>query len=50
MTDVIQRLVAEEQRVVSFPIHEYWLDIGQPDDYQQAQQDVASGDFLKRAA
>ena len=50
MTDVIQRLVAEEKRVVSFPIHEYWLDIGQHDDYQQAQQDVASGQFLKRAA
>ena len=50
MTDLIQQLVAEKKRVVSFPIHEYWLDIGQPDDYQQAQQDVASGDFLKRAA
>jgi dTDP-glucose pyrophosphorylase len=50
MTDVIQRLVAEEKAVVSFPIHEYWLDIGQPGDYEQAQQDVASGEFLLRAA
>ncbi|MCH8923493.1 MAG: nucleotidyltransferase family protein, partial [Planctomycetes bacterium] len=50
MTDLIQRLVAEGKTVVSFPIHEYWLDIGQPDDYQRAQQDVASGQFTLRAA
>ena len=50
MTDLIQRLVAAEKTVVSFPMYEYWLDIGQPADYQQAQQDVASGQFLKRVA
>jgi NDP-sugar pyrophosphorylase family protein len=26
--------------VVSFPIVEYWLDIGQPADYEQAQVDI----------
>jgi len=25
--------------VVGFPIHEYWLDIGRPDDYVQANAD-----------
>ena len=39
MTDLISRLLAENQRVVSFPISEYWLDIGQPADYAQAQTD-----------
>lgn len=43
MTDLISVLIAENLRVVSFPIHEYWLDIGQHDDYQRAQRDVASG-------
>ena len=38
MTDLMQRLLDDEWAVVSFPIHEYWLDIGQPDDYEQAQE------------
>jgi len=39
MTDLIQRLVKKRQSVISFPIHEYWLDIGQHADYLQAQKD-----------
>lgn len=37
MTDLIQRLLDHGRPVVSFPIREYWLDIGQPADYEQAQ-------------
>ncbi|NQW22640.1 MAG: NTP transferase domain-containing protein [SAR202 cluster bacterium] len=44
MPDLITWLLAEGRRVVSFPIHEYWLDIGQPADYQQAQADAQKGD------
>jgi dTDP-glucose pyrophosphorylase len=40
MTDLINRLVADGRCVVSFPIMEYWLDVGQPADYAQAQLDV----------
>jgi NDP-sugar pyrophosphorylase family protein len=29
--------------VVSFPIVEYWLDIGQQADYLQAQEDMKKG-------
>lgn len=36
MTDLIAGLLAEGRSVVSFPIHEYWLDIGRLEDYQQA--------------
>lgn len=36
MTDLIQRLLAEGRPVAGFPIREYWLDIGQHEDYQQA--------------
>jgi NDP-sugar pyrophosphorylase family protein len=43
MTDLIERLVSEERPVVSFPIVEYWLDVGMPGDYAQAQRDVNSG-------
>ncbi|HEY9450011.1 MAG TPA: sugar phosphate nucleotidyltransferase, partial [Gemmatimonadaceae bacterium] len=40
MTDLIAALIAAGERVVSFPIMEYWLDIGQPSDYEQAQVDI----------
>jgi dTDP-glucose pyrophosphorylase len=40
MTDLIQRLVEAGRTVVSFPVREYWLDIGQPSDYTQAQKDI----------
>ena len=35
MTDVIIPLL-EQKKVSSFPIHEYWIDIGKVEDYQQA--------------
>lgn len=43
MTDLIYRLLEAGHAVVSFPIHEYWLDIGQPADYERAQDDAHSG-------
>jgi len=43
MTDLIARLLAAGERVVSFPIIEYWLDVGSHSDYQRAQQDYQNG-------
>lgn len=43
MTDLIAALVSQGRRVVGFPISEYWLDIGQPADYDQAQDDERNG-------
>ena len=40
MPELIQRLVADGRRVVGFPLREYWLDIGQIADYEQALVDV----------
>lgn len=40
MTDLIQRLLREGRPVVSFPVREYWLDIGQREDYEEAQAAV----------
>ncbi len=45
MTDLIETLIAAGLSVVGFPIVEYWLDIGQHTDYQQAQEDLKSGRF-----
>lgn len=43
ITDLIQRLLHEGKKTASFPIREYWLDIGQMPDYEQAQDDVING-------
>jgi dTDP-glucose pyrophosphorylase len=43
--DLIELLLSKGRSVVSFPIREYWLDIGKADHYDQAQSDVAAGRF-----
>jgi len=43
MTDLINEIVADGLTVTSFPIHEYWMDIGQLGDYAQAQTDAGQG-------
>jgi dTDP-glucose pyrophosphorylase len=43
MTDLIQWLLDTDRTIVTFPIREYWLDIGQHVDYAQAQEDVKNG-------
>ncbi|MBI4064632.1 MAG: nucleotidyltransferase family protein [Elusimicrobia bacterium] len=43
MTDLIEHLMREGRRVVSFPIHEYWTDVGQFADYERVQSDIKSG-------
>ena len=40
MTDLIQFILKEGGTVVNFPIIEYWIDIGQHAQYQQAQNDI----------
>jgi dTDP-glucose pyrophosphorylase len=40
MPELIERLVSEGRVVVGFPLREYWLDIGQVADYEQALVDV----------
>lgn len=43
MTDLIQKLIDGDRPVVSFPVREYWLDIGNHKDYKQAQHDIKRG-------
>lgn len=44
MPELISRLLAGDYRVIGFPIREYWLDIGQVEDYQKALGDVENGE------
>jgi len=43
MTELIQTLIEAGRNVVSFPIMEYWLDIGRHEDYAKAQEDISNG-------
>lgn len=46
MNELVEALIKKGRTVVSFPIHEYWVDIGHPDDYARAQRDFAQGKFF----
>ncbi len=39
-TDLMERLIKEKKKVVSYPFHGYWLDIGKHEDYAKAQKDI----------
>jgi NDP-sugar pyrophosphorylase family protein len=43
MPDLIQAAIAAGEPVISFPVREYWLDIGHMAQYEKAQVDVAGG-------
>lgn len=47
MPTLLERKISEGKHVNMFPIHEYWLDIGQIDDFQKAQDQLNLADSLK---
>ena len=49
ITDLVEKLIAAGRPVVSYPICEYWLDIGQHEDYARAQEDAREGKLRKTA-
>lgn len=40
MPTLLEQHMNERQKVLMFPIHEYWLDIGRMDDFNRAQMDI----------
>jgi dTDP-glucose pyrophosphorylase len=41
MPTLFEKLIAQNQNTVSFPIHEYWLDIGRMNEYEQANREYS---------
>jgi len=39
-TDLMQAVINNKKKLVSFPIRHYWLDIGKPEDFERANEDV----------
>lgn len=40
MPTLLESNINEKGKVIMFPIHEYWLDIGRMEDYEKAQSDI----------
>ena len=40
MPDLLKDKISEGKQVSSFPLHEYWLDIGRLPDYKKANRDI----------
>jgi NDP-sugar pyrophosphorylase family protein len=47
--ELVQLLLANRKRVLSYETEAYWMDIGRPDDYQQANEDFPAmeNEFLR---
>lgn len=39
-TDLMEQLIADGGKLVSYPIRQYWLDVGKHEDFEKAQQDI----------
>jgi len=39
-TDLMEKLIEEKLKVISYPLVGYWLDIGKHEDFQKAQEDI----------
>ena len=40
MPTILEQQIAKDKKVSSYPLHEYWLDIGHMEDYNRAQRDI----------
>lgn len=47
MPTILEQQISKAQKVASYPLHEYWLDIGHMEDYNRAQRDIINLDFGK---
>ncbi|MCJ8161553.1 nucleotidyltransferase family protein [Acinetobacter zhairhuonensis] len=47
MPTILEQQIALQQKITSYPLHEYWLDIGHMEDYNRAQRDIINLDFGK---
>ena len=44
-TDLLEKGIAENKKVLHYPINNYWLDIGKHIDFEKAQKDIKSINF-----
>lgn len=44
-TDLMEKLITKGNKVISYPLAGYWLDIGRHEDYNKAQKDILTVNF-----
>lgn len=44
-TDLIEQLIKNDKKVISYPLVGYWLDIGNPQDFEKAHKDIKNIKF-----
>lgn len=45
MPTLLEQSISRDDKILMFPIHEYWLDIGRIEDYNRAQTDIMNLEF-----
>lgn len=45
-TDLMEKMISEGKRVVSYPLVGYWLDVGKPEDLEKANNDIKNLNLL----
>jgi len=43
-TDLMERMIDKGMKVISYPLRGYWLDVGKPEDFKKANEDI---EYLK---
>jgi NDP-sugar pyrophosphorylase family protein len=46
--DLMLTLLKHKQEIKAYPFNGYWLDIGRPEDFDKANQDIESGPFSQK--
>ena len=44
-TDLIEKMIKNKRKVISYPFSGYWLDIGKPDDFKKSNLELNSIKF-----
>jgi NDP-sugar pyrophosphorylase family protein len=44
-TDLMEDLIQNNKKIISFPFSGYWLDVGKHEDFEKAQTDINSIKF-----
>ncbi len=47
MPSILEQEIERKNKVLCYPLHEYWLDIGHMEDYNRAQRDILNLEFGK---
>tara|TARA_B100000212_G_scaffold341090_1_gene323281 strand:+ start:4140 stop:5204 length:1065 start_codon:yes stop_codon:yes gene_type:complete len=48
MPTLLERVIADDDNVLVYPIYDYWLDVGQHNDFEKAKRDILNYDIYNK--